>query len=581
MERRLAAILAADVVGYTRLVEQDEEGTLAALKQRRREILQPLVSAHRGRIVKVMGDGVLVEFASAVHAVACAIELQKRMAAANAQLSHDRAIVLRIGVNLGDVAVEGGDLFGDGVNVAARLEALAQPGEVSISGKVRDEILGKLDVVMEDLGTASLKNMAKPVQIYRVIPQRSRDAPQALAATDALPLPAKPSIAVLPFNNMSGDPAQQYFSDGITEDIITELTRFRQLFVIARNSSFAFRDKPTEITEIGRRLGVQYVVEGSVRRAGGNIRITAQLIDSATGNHIWAERYDRVAEDVFAVQDEVTQSIVAALFGQVEESGAKRAKRKRPESLAAYDYLLRGIDHQQRGTRTDLALARPFLVKAIEIDPELAVAHTFLALVEQAEWDYVGDDALLESALEHARKGVELDGDDARCHVVLGYVCLWRADQLDRAEFHQRRALDLNPNDAHIVAHMGLVEAYLGNPAAAISWLKKAVRLNPLPPYWYRSFLAMAHYVAHDYGQVVATLILNSNHYPWDLMYLAASYAQLNRLEEARQTLVEWHASRQHGSLLDYAKSEPFKNSPDRDHLLEALRKAGLQCEDA
>jgi TolB-like protein len=575
MERRLAAILAADVVGYSRLVEQDEAGTLAALKQRRREILQPLVNEYRGRVVKIMGDGVLVEFASAVHAVACAIELHKRMAAANAQLPQDRAIVLRIGVNLGDVAVDGGDLFGEGVNVAARLEAVAQPGEICLSGKVRDEVLGKLDIVLEDLGAAALKNMVKPVHVYRISRHALPDGAEASTSAAVLPLPAKPSIAVLPFTNMSGDPDQQYFSDGITEDIITELTRFRQLFVIARNSSFAFREKPNDVTEIGRRLGVQYVVEGSVRRAGGHIRITAQLIDSTTGNHIWAERYDRVAEDVFAVQDEVTQSIAAALFGRVEDSGAKRAKRKRPESLAAYEYLLRGVYHQQRGTRADLAQARPFLLKAIEIDPELAAAHAYLALVDQGEWDYLGGDALIQSALEHAQKAVELDEDDARCHVVLGYVCLW-LNQLDRAEFHQRRALALNPNDAHIAAHMGLVEAYLGNPADGISWLEKALRLNPLPPYWYRSFLAMAHYAAREYGQVVIALSASSNRFPWDLMYLAASYAQLNCIEEARQTLSEWRALRQHGSLLAYAKSEPFKNSAHLDHLLEGLRKAGL-----
>jgi adenylate cyclase len=377
---------------------------------------------------------------------------------------------------------------------------------------------------------------------------------------------------------MSGDPGQQYFSDGITEDIITDLTRFRQLFVIARNSSFAFRDKPVDITEIGRRLGVQYVVEGSVRKVGDQIRITAQLIDSTTSNHIWAERYDRRLEDMFAVQDEVTHNIASALFGQVEESGAERAKRKRPDNLEAYDYLLRGIYHQQRGTKNDLVLARQFLLRAIDTDPELAAAYAYLALVEQSEWDYTGDNAVLQSAIAKAQRAVELDHDDARCNVILSYMCLW-ANRLDRADFHQRRALDLNPNDAHIAAHMGLLTAYLGNAAEAISWLQKAFRLNPFAPYWYRSFLGMIHYVARAYDLAVATLVNAESGYPWDLMYLAASHGQLNHIDEARRCISEWLAARPNGSLLAYAKAEPFRHPAELDHLIAGLRKAGLKDE--
>ena len=570
--RRLAAILAADVVGYSRLVEQDEAGTLAALKERRAGVLAPLVAEHHGRIVKVMGDGVLVEFASAVNAVACAVDLQKRMAAPDDGLADDRHIVLRIGINLGDVIVEGGDLYGEGVIIAVRLQAMAEPGGVCVSGSVHDQVGNKLPLAFEDLGPCEVKNIAKPVRAFRVRVDHPEDA---VSSADRQQTQSKPSIAVLPFTNMSGDPEQQYFSDGITEDIITELTRYRQLFVIARNSSFAFRDKPVDVTEVGRKLGVQYVVEGSVRKAAGRVRITAQLVDSATGNHLWAERYDRDVEDIFAVQDDVTQSIVAALFGQVEDAGAQRAKRKRPESLAAYDYLLRGQELQQRLTKEDLPAARRMLEKAIEIDPDFAVAYAYLALVDQGEWDFEGSAALLDRALKNAQKAVALDEDDALCHVILGYISLC-AKQLDKAEFHQRRAITLNPNYAHNIAHMGLLSTYLGNASDGIRWLNKALRLNPYPPSWYRGLLGMAQYAAHDYAEAVASLNPMTGSYPWDRMYSAASYAQLNRIEEARAQLAEWRRLRPLGSLLEYATNEPFKNPADLEHLLDGLRKAGL-----
>src|SRR5262249_55299885 len=323
-QRRLAAILAADVVGYSRLMEQDEAGALTALKERRKSILLPLVAKHSGRIVKMMGDGVLVEFASAVNGVACAAELQKRMASANVSLSDDRHIVLRIGINLGDVMVEGGDLYGDGVNIAARLEGIAEPGDVLISGTTYDYVKNKVDLGFDDLGTQTLKNIAEPVRIYRIAGTPRVSVARPIVATD------KPSIAVLPFVNMSGDPEQEYFSDGITEDIITELSRFRSLFVIARNSSFAFKGKAAKVQEIAKELGVAYVVEGSVRKTATRIRITAQLIDAANGTHLWAERYDQGLEDIFAVQDEVVRTVVATVAGRVEVAGAQFAKRKPP-----------------------------------------------------------------------------------------------------------------------------------------------------------------------------------------------------------------------------------------------------------
>jgi adenylate cyclase len=358
-QRRLAAILAADVVGYSRLMELDERGTLAALKERRHKILSPLVSHHHGRIVKLMGDGVLVEFASALDAVECAVELQRSMAKANAKLPESRRIVLRTGVNLGDVMVEGGDLYGDGVNIAARIEGLAEPGEIWIAASVRDQVENKtVGLDFEDLGKHDLKNMARAVHIYRVHPQSAdiRERPEWHQTT--LTLPEKPSIVVLPFNNMSGDPEQEYFSDGITEDIITELSRFRGLFVIARNTSFQYRNKNVDVKRVGRELGVQFVLEGSIRRLGDRMRVTTQLIDTLSGSHVWADRYDRDLHDIFAVQDDVVQTVAATVSGRVEAAERARTVRLSPAGLASYDLHLRAKASFLKFTRNDNERAR-------------------------------------------------------------------------------------------------------------------------------------------------------------------------------------------------------------------------------
>ena len=339
VQRRLAAVLAADVVGYSRMMQVDEAGTLAALKSRRTEILQPLVSKHHGRIIKVMGDGVLVEFASAVEAVNCAVALQEGMAVANEAAEERRRVVLRIGINLGDVMVEGGDLYGDGVNIAARLEALADPGSVVVSEKVHQETVGKLECGFEHLGDQKLKNMPEPVRVYRV---SAVPAPSRLVMPTKEPA-SKPSIAVLPFTNMSGDREQEYFSDGITEDIITELSRFRNLVVIARNSSFSYKGKPTKTETIARELGVQYVLEGSVRRAGQRIRVTAQVISAANDKHVWAERYDRELSDIFTVQDEIAHNIVGTMAVELEAESLEQARRKSPADVQAYEHWLRGM----------------------------------------------------------------------------------------------------------------------------------------------------------------------------------------------------------------------------------------------
>ena len=372
IQRRLAAILAADVVGYSRLMEEDEAGTLATLRERRNAILDPTVRAHGGRVVKVMGDGVLVEFSSAVNAVAGALELQRKMAEANEGLPDQRRIVLRIGLNLGDVISEGSDIYGDGVNIAARLETLAEPGGITVSQKIHDEVEGKLSALFEDMGEQSLKNIAKPVRVFGVSLSGTPGGALAPASSGV----AKPSIAILPFTNMSGDPEQEYFSDGITEDIITELSRYHSLAVVARNSSFQFRGPGADLAAVRRALGVHYIVEGSIRKAATRIRITAQLIDAATGKHLWAERYDRTIEDVFAVQDEVVQTIVSTVEGRLAATGAARGRGKPTTSWVAYDYFLQG---RELSNRYRIHEADELLAGAIDLDPNYVHAYAWRA----------------------------------------------------------------------------------------------------------------------------------------------------------------------------------------------------------
>src|SRR5215469_5026556 len=407
--RRLAAILAADVVGYSRMMQADEAGTLGALKARRNEILQPLVSKHHGRIIKIMGDGVLVEFGSAVEAVGCAVGLQEAMAVANKAVEESRRVVLRIGINLGDVMVEGGDLYGDGVNIAARLEALGEPGAVTISQAVFDQVRAKLPLSFAELGEQSLKNIAEPVRLYRLSPSSGG----SMSSSPARNRSTKASIGVLPFTNMSADPEQQYLSDGITEDIITELSRCRELLVIARNSSFQYRDRSVDMKRIGRELGAEYLVEGSLRKAGNRLRITAQLIEAATGSHVWAERYDGDIEDIFSVQDEVGRTIVATLTGRLAASGAEHARRKPPQLWAAYDYFLQGREQMQR---FDAEAAAPQLRRAIELDACYAQAHGWLAIAMYVIHTAHGRPEDLEEGMDAAQKAVALDPMDSTSH---------------------------------------------------------------------------------------------------------------------------------------------------------------------
>ena len=578
MERKLAAILAADVVGYSRLMAADEVGTLAVLKAHRKEVIDPKIAAYRGRIVKLMGDGALVEFASAVDAVQCAVDIQRALAERNTDVPDERRMDIRIGVNLGDVIVEGDDLYGEGVNVAARLQELAEAGGICLSADVHRQVEGKVDVAFDDAGAHEVKNLPRPIRMWRWREAAPAVGATSAAAKEALALPDKPSIAVLAFDNISRDPEQEYFADGITEDIITALSRFRSLFVIARNSSFAYKGRAVKVQEVGQDLGVQYVLEGSVRKAGSRVRITAQLVDAASGNHVWAERYDRDMEDIFAVQDEVTQTIVATLVGRLEAADLERAKRKARDNLAAYDYLLRGNDYHHRGTKEDNAQALRMLEKAIELDPEYAPAHAALACTIGQAWvrGYLPEpEKLSQRCFETAQKARSLDDDDSECHRILAAIHLIRG-QHDQAEFHLDKALSLNPNDDRLVAQRGELLTLLGRPEEGLEWIERAARLNPYHPDGRAGDLGQALHAACRYEEAVRTFRRIAAPHHGHHAYLAACYARLGRDEEAKTHAAEVLELKPDFSVDEYLNTVPYKERSDREHHRQGLIKAGL-----
>ncbi|MGO4624405.1 adenylate/guanylate cyclase domain-containing protein [Ensifer sp. 2YAB10] len=572
IQRRLAAIVVADVVGYSRLMEEDEVGTLAILKERRATILQPLVRAHGGRIVKVMGDGVLLEFASAVNALSGTIELQRKMADANASLPAARRIVLRIGINLGDVVIDGSDLYGDGVNIAARLQGLADPGAIYVSAAIRDQVNRKLVLNFDDLGPTSLKNIAEPVHVYRLC---SESAPNCREGQSALPLPAKPSIAVLPFTNFSGDPEQDVFTDGLTEDLITDLSRNPGLFVIARHSTFAYKGKSPDLRSVARELGVRYILEGSARRAGGRVRINVQLIDAAGGDHLWAERFDRNLEDIFAVQDEVGDKIVEALVGRFAQPPA----RKRPKSLEAYDLCVRGRSLISAFNSSPEALreAEIVLSRAIAIDSGYAEAFRWLAFVHWQLWaqgiEPTGTNRT--RALELARKAVALDENDAASHWFIGYLLAYekRWPESDAAFAATFR---LEPNNADALAIRSELVAFAGGASEAIELAQRALRMNPHPPGWYYWQLGFAHYAACQYEEAVRILRMEAIYRSPSRRILAASLAQLGRRDEAMREAALFMAMAPKFTIAHWAAAQPARDPQIVQRFIEGYRMAGL-----
>jgi len=482
--RRLAAILVADIAGYSRLMGADEEGTLERLKTLRRELTEPKIAEHRGRVVKTTGDGMLVEFASVVDAVRCAVEIQRAMAERDGDVAATERLELRIGVNLGDVIAEGDDLYGDGVNIAARLETLAEPGQVFVSNTVHDHVRDRLPFAFEDLGEHQVKNISRAVRVFRV-----GDAPTGKPrepASVALTLPHKPSIAVLPFANLSGDPEQEYFADGMVEDIITGLSRIKWLFVISRNSSFVFKGKSVDVKTVGRQLGVHYVLEGSVRKAGDRLRVMGQLIETAGAAHVWAERYDRAIEDIFALQDELTMSVIGAIEPNLRKAEIERSRRKRPDSLDAYDLYLRALPFASTAMPEDADKALPLLEESIRPEPDYAAAHAFIAWCHEQRYLRGGlHEKTREAASHHARAAIAAGGDDAMALAMAGFVIgvVERDHQtaLDAID----RALVLSPSLALAFGFSSIIRAWKGDSATSIAHAETALRLSPYDPLSY------------------------------------------------------------------------------------------------
>ena len=579
-ERRLAAVVAADVVGYSRLMEADETGTLARLKTHRIELIDPAIAKNRGRIIKTTGDGMLLEFHSVADAVLCAAEIQRRMSRRNTDVSPARWIQFRIGINLGDVIAEENDIFGDGVNVAARLESLAEPGGIYVSGAVRDQVGDRLDeIAFEDLGDQNVKNIARPIRVFRVrLQPEVAIAPQSEDATVATTSPKKPSIAVLPLVNMSGDPEQEFFADGLTEDIITELSRFRDLLVISRNSSFVYKGKAVKVQEVAREFGVEYILEGSVRKAGGRIRVTVQLIDAETDRHIWAERYDRELEDIFAIQDEMTCAIVATLPGRVEAATHDRAKRKPTDNMAAYECVLTAKVLHHRSLREDNAAALRLLDRAIALDPNYAHAHAWKGCVLGQAWTYgwcEDREAIFQQVSAELEVALALDGNDSDVHRILAALSLNR-DEHDRAAYHQERALALNPNYDLVVVQQGELLTWLGRPDEGIDWIKKAMRLNPYHPERFWSHLGRACYCAERYAEAAEAFSRITRPDYTHHAFLAATFAQMGNDVAAAAHAAEALKREPKFSIAVYLATQHYKREVDRKRHDAGLVKAGL-----
>ncbi|HWL69357.1 MAG TPA: adenylate/guanylate cyclase domain-containing protein [Geminicoccus sp.] len=580
--RRLAAILAADVAGYTRLMEQNERQTLARTLACQSELVEPLLTSRHGRLVKRMGDGLLAEFGSVVDAVDCAVRIQQAMRARAADDPAEDRIRLRIGINLGDIiGAADGDIYGDGVNLAARLQELAPPDGIAISGTAFDHLPGKLDCTITPIGEHRLKNIARPVRVYRVDPADGRPPP-------ALPSPGPsvvaPSVAVLPFVNLSGDPAETYLSDGITEDIITELARFRPLAVAARTSSFRFRDTDLPIHELGRLLGARFIVEGSVRRHGTRIRITAQLIEVATGWHLWSERFDRDVEKLFEMQDQVVRSIAYTVATRLSREIREMAGRRPPEDWGAYDCFLRG-NQLMDGTREERVEAAALFQRARSLDPRFARAHNGLAwtclLDGVAPRPRPAGHALLDEALGHAERALALDPNDARVHSALASICLFRRSY-DRACAHDDQAVALNPNDSTVLIGAAWMRACLGENELAVTLMGEAMRTEAW--YWYP---ARIDFLGHRYPAALARLDAGSNAGPRCSAWRTAMLARLGRLAEARdeaasfvtQAAAQWCGEEVPDAgeccrwLLD---TTPLRRAEDQAHFHGSLRLAGL-----
>jgi adenylate cyclase len=584
VQRRLAAILAADVVSYSRLMEADEAGTLGALKALRRELIDARMATYRGRVVKLMGDGMLAEFPSVVDALACAIDVQEAVARRNVGVPDDRRITFRVGINLGDVMVEEDDLYGDGVNVAARLEQLAEPGGIAISGTVHEHVEGKLDARFADAGEQRIKNIARPVHVFRWSPVA--EAAAALAAVSGAPelmVQKRPSIAVLPFDNLSGDPGQAYLADGIAEDVISLLSRVRWLLVIARNSTFTYKGRAVDVQEVAEELGVRYVLEGSVRSAGKRIRVSAQLIEASSRSHLWAQRYDRELEDLFALQDEITEAIVGALEPALGAAERERARQKPPHNLDAWSCYQRGLWQVYRYQRADVLEALRLFDRAIDLDPNFGSAYAGKSFCHfiNVFLDYTADREFeLDRAHRAAMRSVALDERDPLAHWTLGRALLVMREH-DEAIAEFETAIDLSPSFAQAHFGLGWALAYSHRPEEALSEIDKAYRLSPRDPLLFgiATSRAIALMILERYAEAVqwARIALRqpNSHFRVHAV-LAAALGHIGRIDEAKHVVDELLRLRPDYSRVLVERTMPFKRREDLDHFIEGLRKAGL-----
>jgi adenylate cyclase len=579
IKRRLAAILAADIAGYSRLMGQDEAATVRDLKGHQAVIL-PLVGRHGGRIIDTAGDGILAEFPSVIGATECAVEIQTVMAVRNEEVPEHRRMLFRIGINLGDVIHDETRIYGDGINVAARLEGLAEPGGVLISQAVHDQVRDRLDLAFEDLGERELKNIARPVHVYRV--RTSAQSKAAPAPGDALPLPDKPSIAVLPFSNMSGDPEQGYFADGIAEDILTGLSRLRWLFVIARNSSFTYKGRHVDVRQVGRELGVRYVLEGSVRKGGTRIRITGQLIEAETGTHLWAERYDRALDDVFAIQDDITESVIGCIQPEVYAAEHERLKRKPPQRLDAWESFVRGMFLYSQHSDTSTKEALTMLDRAVELDPGYAQAHGLRAvcLAWRAFQGWENRDTAFTQAAEGADRAVACDPGEPWAHLARGFIGIAKLRDSEAVGAFSR-AIDASPNFAYAHGLLGAAHALGGRPDQAIECIDRGVRLSPRDIFGdeYQLYYAFAHFQAGRYAEAAAAAhlaIQQRSGHPVPYIMAAASYGLAGEIDKATRAIAQLTNLVPGVSAADLEQNFLYCRQEDRNRLARGLRAGGL-----
>ena len=626
-ERRLAAILVADVIGYSRLMGADEEGTLARLRAHRTDLIDLALAQHHGRLVKTVGDGLLVEFASVVDALRAAVQWQNGMRQRNADVPEDQRIIFRIGINLGDVIVDGDDIHGDGVNVAARLEGLAKPGTICLSRAARDQVRDKFPFEFERMGELRVKNIARPVQAFLVTPDATKPRPPGLrvrtsgpwrrpslvaalalllagagligwlapwgpsgqrdpveaesSARKTLPLPDKPSIAVLPFDNLGGDPERLGLGEGLAENIISSLSKISKMFVISRNSTFTYKGKPVKVDQVSRELGVRYVLEGSVQKSGAKVRINARLVDATSGYHLWSESYDRDLDDIFALQDEITLNVVTQLQIELTQGELTRVRQRGTTNLKAWLLVNQSFDHLMRFTRDGNAQARKLAEEALANDPGYPEAYVRLARTYLSDFQIGGGSnpaASLERSIELAQQALALDDSYPDTYILLSAIYLF-LKRHDDAGLAISKALDLSPNHPLAKAHLGMILTYIGQPETAINVFKEAMRLSPIYPDWFLSELARAYFLTGRYDEAIDALQLRLQRDPNSgeaLILLAASESAAGRLDDAKDALGKFLEPRPSYTLSHYARGEFYKSPDDLKLVLDALRKAGL-----